>query len=100
MTRQDSHKFLIAYDVPDDRRRHSIAVVLQSFGDRVQYSVFMVDCAPSRVIVLQKRLEVIMERDEDSVLVCDLGLSKRADAKALTWLGRSRYVVGDGTLIV
>ncbi len=98
--RQDSHRFLIAYDVPDDKRRSHIAVTLKQFGLRVQYSVFMVDCSPSHVLTLQRELEEIMNRDEDSVLVSDLGLSKTADDRAVTWLGHSRYIVGNGTMII
>lgn len=98
--RQDSHRFLVAYDIPDDKRRSHMAIALKRFGLRVQYSVFMVDCSPSHVLVLQRELEDIMDRDQDSVLVSDLGLSKTADTRAMTWLGHSRYIVGDGTMIV
>ncbi|AXE37695.1 CRISPR-associated endonuclease Cas2 [Acidipropionibacterium virtanenii] len=98
--RQDSHRYLIAYDVPDDKRRGHMAVTLKRFGLRVQFSVFMVDCSPSHVLVLQRELEDIMDRDQDSVLVSDLGLSKTADDRAVTWLGHSRYIVGDGSMII
>ncbi|MDN5962904.1 MAG: CRISPR-associated endonuclease Cas2, partial [Propionibacterium sp.] len=43
MSRRDSHCFLIAYDVPDDRRRTRLDTVLKAYGELVQYSVFMVD---------------------------------------------------------
>lgn len=33
-------RYVICYDVADDRRRGRIAQILQGFGQRVQYSVF------------------------------------------------------------
>ena len=41
---------LIAYDIPDDRRRSRAARVLEGFGDRVQYSVFVVDALPAQFV--------------------------------------------------
>lgn len=48
MTSNDQHRYLVAYDIVDDRRRTKIAKVLESYGDRIQYSVFVVDIKPAR----------------------------------------------------
>ena len=32
--------YVIAYDIPNDRRRQKIADLLEGYGKRVQYSVF------------------------------------------------------------
>ena len=34
--------WIVAYDIPDDRRRLAVANALEDFGDRVQHSVFEV----------------------------------------------------------
>ncbi len=39
-------RWLIAYDISLDERRTRIAHLLESYGDRVQYSVFVVDLRP------------------------------------------------------
>lgn len=36
----EQRSYLIAYDVKDDRRRSHVAKLLQSYGERMQYSVF------------------------------------------------------------
>lgn len=100
MTRRDSHRFLIAYDIPDDRRRHSISVTLKGFGFRVQYSVFMVDCSPGKIPILQHELEKTMKSGEDSILVCDLGPSRSADSSVITRLGDSHYATVPDVMIV
>ena len=33
-------RYLICYDVPDDKRRRKLAELLDGYGDRVQFSVF------------------------------------------------------------
>jgi CRISPR-associated endonuclease Cas2 len=38
MSREDTRRYLIAYDVADDGRRVKVAKKLESYGDRVQYS--------------------------------------------------------------
>ena len=100
MTRRDSHRFLIAYDIPDDRRRHTISVILKGFGHRVQYSVFMIDCSPGKIPILQHELEENMKPGEVSVLLCDLGPSKLVDSRVITHLGSSRYTMIPGAMII
>ncbi|MBI3090673.1 MAG: CRISPR-associated endonuclease Cas2 [Candidatus Tectomicrobia bacterium] len=36
----DATRYVICYDVPDDKRRASLAKLLDAYGDRVQYSIF------------------------------------------------------------
>lgn len=37
--------YLVCYDIEDDRRRSKLALCLEGWGLRVQYSVFEVACA-------------------------------------------------------
>jgi CRISPR-associated protein Cas2 len=46
MSRNDVRRFLVAYDIPSDRRRERLAKCLERHGDRVQYSVFVIDASP------------------------------------------------------
>jgi CRISPR-associated protein Cas2 len=91
--RADLRRHLVAYDVPNDRRRQRIARVLSSYGDRIQYSVFIVDTTPAKLARLQRSLESLMASDEDSVVICDLGRREGAHRdERLVCLGRSRAV--------
>jgi CRISPR-associated protein Cas2 len=80
-------RHLIAYDVTDDRRRTRIASYLSAHGDRVQYSVFVMDCRPAKLIRLRARLTELIKADEDSILLCDLGQRDRADVDTMHYLG-------------
>lgn len=92
MSRSDVRRVLVAYDVPDDGRRTRLADALSAYGDRVQYSVFVVDAAPVRIARLRRRLEEIMESSQDSVLLCDIGSAKDCEGTRFVYLGRQRPI--------
>jgi len=60
-------KWVVAYDIPEDRRRGKLAQLLENFGDRVQYSVFEVIAEESDIEGLVKKIESVIEVDEDKV---------------------------------
>ncbi|MFT3887625.1 MAG: CRISPR-associated endonuclease Cas2 [Arachnia sp.] len=98
--RDDTHRYLVAYDVPSDRRRSQLAKILSTYGDRIQYSVFLVDAAQAKLIRLRDRIRGLIQHDEDSVLICDLGLLTQVDSNAFTVLGRTRPITGTDSLVV
>ena len=62
-------RWLVAYDVLDDRRRMKLANLLEGYGDRVQFSVFEIFASKEelqRMVVLVKG---VIKKDEDSVRV-------------------------------
>ena len=99
MSRDASRRYLIAYDVVNDARRLRVAKKLESYGDRIQYSVFVVDVRPARIVRLVEALEQIIDRQDDSVLLCDLGLLTALDDKRFLVVGRRRPLTDDGPLI-
>lgn len=86
----EQRSYLIAYDINDDVRRSHVAKVLQSHGERLQYSVFLLRIRPAQLLRLQSALEREIDGTSDSVLVCDVGLSSRTK-RNLTFLGHRRY---------
>jgi CRISPR-associated protein Cas2 len=60
-------RWIVAYDIPDDRRRQKLANMLENFGDRVQYSVFEVMTDDEEVSVLVKKIDAIIAPGDDSV---------------------------------
>lgn len=87
MSPRDSHRYLIAYDIPDDRRRTRISKELSSYGERMQYSVFLVDLSRAALVTLSDSIEGLMDSEEDSVLICDLGASADANKRSIRYVG-------------
>ena len=86
---------LVCYDIPDDRRRSAVAKILGSYGDRVQYSVFL--CVVSRAGEVRLRGAVgrAVAGDVDSVMYADLG----SGPSRITWEGVRREVFDERSLI-
>lgn len=99
MSRDDVRRTLIAYDIPSDRRRDKVAKTLSGYGDRVQYSVFVMDCSPASLIRLRGRIEEIIDSSEDSVLLCDLGRVDGLTTQAFSFLGRKRDITPNEALV-
>ena len=98
--RKDTRRNIIAYDIPNDRRRNRVAKALKTYGDRVQYSVFVVDCSPAALLRLKDELGEIINNDSDSILFCDLGLVARLAETEYSYLGCEREITEQGPLIM
>ena len=81
-------RWVVAYDIPDDRRRAKLARILDAFGDRTQYSVFEALVSDSDLQELCRKINALIEPDEDTVRlyplcngcfpkIRDLGLVRR-----------------------
>jgi len=60
-------RYVIAYDIPDDKRRNRVAKALIGHGDRVQYSVFECQLYAKQFRELWKELGRLIDKTEDSL---------------------------------
>lgn len=97
--RDDVRRVLAAYDVPSDRRRNRVAKKLLTYGDRIQYSVFVVDASPAKLLRMRGELDGIIDAEEDSVLLCDMGLLSSIDERRFSYVGLTRTITPEGPLI-
>lgn len=63
---------LVSYDVVDDNRRNRLAKLLKGFLERVQKSVFEGEVTARRHETLVRRIEKVIDHDEDSVRIYHL----------------------------
>jgi CRISPR-associated protein Cas2 len=100
MTSDTTHRFLIAYDIVEDLRRSRVAKVLKSYGDRIQYSVFIVDAKPAKMVRLRASVQKHLDGSTDSVLVCDLGPLAQSGLKRISYIGLERTITGQGPIVL
>lgn len=96
---EGTRRILVAYDVCSDARRDRVAVVLQSYGNRVQYSVFLVDAKAADLVRLSDKLRGLIDPLADRVLLCDLGPVPNARSR-ITHLGRMPKLTGDEPALI
>lgn len=100
MNRDAPHRYLIAYDIADDRRRVLVATRLASYGDRVQFSVFSVEGRPAKLVRLRAALARLVDEASDSILICDLGPTASDLDRRFEVIGRRRAITGESLLIL
>lgn len=59
--------YVIAYDIPDDRRRTKIHQVLMGFGKWTQYSLFECFLTRKQLVLLRSKLAAHLVPSQDSV---------------------------------
>ena len=92
--------YLVTYDICEPRRLRKIFKTMQGFGEHLQLSVFQCDLTAIDRIEMQAVLEDIIERDEDKVLIIDLGPTDPFPVKNIQALGRQVKVVRRTSAIV
>ncbi|MDG4832981.1 CRISPR-associated endonuclease Cas2 [Solwaraspora sp. WMMD1047] len=100
MSLGDVRRYLIAYYVSDDVRRTKVAKKLESYGDSVQYSVFIVDARPAKLLRLRSQLIDMIDEGSDSILFCNLGTLRDNQRRTLDVIGRSQTITGHGPAIL
>lgn len=85
-------RYLITYDVADDKRRTSLFGLCKDLGDHVQFSVFLAELTATELAGFRARASAIVHHDEDQVLIVDLG--RADDAGAFNLLAEGIEAIG------
>lgn len=76
-------RYLVSYDIADPRRLRRVAKVVQSYGTRIQFSVFECLLNPTELAQLRVDLSDVIEPDEDQILFIRLASPSAKDADLL-----------------
>jgi CRISPR-associated protein Cas2 len=66
-------RYLLAYDMRDERRLRAVATCVEGYGHRMQSSVFVCDLSPTELGYLRADLDQAIRPSEDSIMLVDLG---------------------------
>jgi CRISPR-associated protein Cas2 len=91
-------RYLVAYDIRDDRRLRGIAGCMEGFGTRIQYSVFVCDLSDHEKVIMRGDIEALMKVSEDSAMVIDLGAA--GDGSRFLFLGQHERLPSSSAVIV
>lgn len=83
-------RYLIAYDISDDKRRAGVFKTLVGSGDHVQFSVFLCALNLRELAGLRARLAELIHAQDDQIIIVDLGLADDGLGTLLECLGK-RY---------
>ena len=91
-------RYLVAYDIREDRRLRNIATCMEGYGTRIQYSVFVCDLSDQEAVLMRGDVEARMKPSEDSVMVIDLG--QAGDSSRFLFLGHHDKLPVSSAVIV
>ena len=60
-------KYLITYDIENNKRRKKVSDVLEAYGYRVNFSVFECELNKTKMKNLVKKLEELIDKKKDSL---------------------------------
>lgn len=91
-------RYLVCYDICHPKRLRQVAKACESFGSRIQFSVFECPLDDLRFEKMKAALGEIIHHDEDQILFVSLGLETsknpfRIEAMGAPYLMRSRITI-------
>ncbi len=63
----ETHFYIVAYDIPSNKRRNKVHKILSGFGEWTQYSLFELFVTDKELVLLQNKLEKVLDAEKDSV---------------------------------
>lgn len=88
MRRTRRRRYLVAYDISDDKRRETVFNDMHGYGDWAQYSVFLCELTDQELVRMRVDLRDAIHEKEDQVMILDLGRAHRPLEHSLEILGR------------
>lgn len=82
-------RYVVTYDISDDRRRDKVFRTLHGFGDHTQYSVFLCELDETELIRMRERLRPHVNEPDDQVLVVEIGPAARSAEPRIEAIGRA-----------
>ena len=61
--------YIVSYDIKNNKKRNKVAKILEDYGERILYSVFMRDVSSTLLFQMLERVEKVIEKSEDSIIV-------------------------------
>ncbi len=64
---KDTDFYIVAYDIPDDKRRTKVHKILSGFGTWTQFSLFECWLTPKQMLILRQKLDKHLSAEKDRV---------------------------------
>lgn len=93
-------RYLVAYDISDEKRWRAVYDAVRSHGDRLQYSVYLCDLTPIERIGLLTALRGAINHRVDRVAIVDLGEVNPGWGQMIEFMGSSLPLPEPGPVIV
>lgn len=83
-------RYLVAYDIREQRRLRRVHKVAKNFGEPLQYSLFVCDLTAIELLSLKAALRAEAHLGADSIGIFDLGEPTGRGVRCVEFIGVSR----------
>lgn len=73
--------YIVAYDIADPKRWRQVFKTIKGYGQWLQLSIFQCRLTAHRRVGLAAKLEEIIRRGEDHILIIDLGPADKVEPR-------------------
>lgn len=80
-------RYLVAYDIRDERRLRGVHKAMKGFGDPLQYSVFVCDLNKGEKLHMMEALGGLIRHSEDSIAIMDMGEAEVRGTECFEFMG-------------
>jgi len=92
--------YLVSYDIRESGRLRRVHDTVEGFGSSLHYSVFRCDLTKKSKVELIAALADVINHEEDSVMIINLGpVNKKSDGK-ITFMGKKPKIDEEDFIIV
>ena len=84
----DERVYVVVYDIADQKRWRKVFKAMKGYGRWLQLSVFQCRLTARRRVEMAAKLEHLIHRAEDHVIILDLGPADKVDPRVES-LGKS-----------
>jgi len=100
MSAEQRRRYVVAYDIRDNRRLRKVHKTMKAYGWAMQYSVFVSDLDRMELVELKLRLAEIVDHRADSIALIEVGLPAERGRVCFDFLGVRPELPAAGPLII
>lgn len=77
----DERLYIVTYDISDQKRWRRVFKIMKGYGQWLQLSVFQCRLTARRRADMAARLDRVIKREDDHIIIVDVGPADRVDPK-------------------
>jgi CRISPR-associated protein Cas2 len=81
------NRYLVTYDIRDEKRLPRVFRKMRGFGEHVQYSVFICELSQKEKVIMIDMLNQLIKHDEDRIMIINIGSAESDPADNIQFLG-------------
>lgn len=93
------NRYIVTYDITDDRRRDGVYKTMRGFGEHLQFSVFRCDLSDRERVDMTAAVHVLLDHVSDQVLIINLGPVDGRASTCISSIGRA-YENPERTVVI